>query len=90
MGGRVQRVGPCPGSGSPAHDCAPDPLEIFREGLALFRRAGLAWFYAYEPAYEAAISATDERERAEWESVLFQTRTAWMRAYEQRSTGYAL
>jgi hypothetical protein len=33
-----------------------DPLEIFREGLALFRRAGLSWFEAKDPAYEAALS----------------------------------
>ena len=42
-----------------AHECALamlDPLEIFREGLALFRRAGLSWLEAKDPAREAALS----------------------------------
>jgi hypothetical protein len=47
--------------------------------------------HAYPPAREAALSVgPDERERDEWAEVLFETRTAWMRAYERRPTGCAL
>ncbi len=68
-----------------------DPLEAFRDGLALARRAGLPWFAAYPPAREAALSVEpDPQERDEWASVLHNTRTAWMRAYERRPTGYSL
>jgi hypothetical protein len=63
----------------------PDPLEIFREGLALFRRAGLSWFDAKDPAWDAALSVVpDEAARDEWSNALYATRTAWMRAYERR------
>jgi hypothetical protein len=63
-----------------------DPLEIFREGLALFRRAGLSWFDAKDPAWDAALSVVpDETERDEWSNALYATRSAWMRAYERRS-----
>jgi hypothetical protein len=67
-----------------------DPLTIFREGLALARRAGMTWQQALHPAREAALSVADERERDEWATVLYDTRTAWMRAYERRPTGCAL
>jgi hypothetical protein len=73
-----------PGCRSSAH--ASGPLEIFREGLALFRRAGLSWFDAKEPAWDAALSVVeDEAERDEWDLTLYSTRTAWMRAYERRT-----
>ena len=69
----------------------PDPLEIFREALALFRRAGLSWFDAQVPAYWAAMSVVpSEAQREEWRIALYSTRTAWMRAYERRSTGLSL
>ena len=68
-----------------------DPLEVYRLGLALFRRAGLSWFEAYYPAREAALSVEpDPAERDEWACVLSDTRTAWMRAYERRPTGCSL
>jgi hypothetical protein len=66
----------------------PKPLVIFREGLALFRRAGLYFQHAYNPALDAALSAArNERERDEWLDAISSTRTAWMRAYERRDTG---
>ena len=67
-----------------------DPLTIFREGLALARRAGMTWQQALHPAREAALSVADERERDEWATVLYDTRTAWMRAYERRPIGCSL
>lgn len=67
-----------------------DTLEAFREALALARRAGMTWFQAYYPSQEAALSVAPEPERDEWASILYDTRTAWMRAYERRSTGFAL
>ena len=95
-----------------------DPLETFREGLELARRAGMHWEQAQRPAYEAALSVlpraeeVDERlsltriamcgeqererrqeerdrieqEREDWAIVLYDTRTAWMRAFEGRDT----
>jgi hypothetical protein len=33
-----------------------DPLEAFREGLALARRAGMRWEHARRPVYQAALS----------------------------------
>jgi hypothetical protein len=86
LSGRLVTASFCP----PAHECAPTPLEIFREALELFRRAGLAWFYAYTPAYEAALSVADEREYDEWVMVLQDTQTVWMRAFENRDTGVKL
>jgi hypothetical protein len=66
----------------------PKPLVIFREGLALFRRAGLYFAHAYHPALDAALLvARSERERDEWFDAIQATRTAWMRAYERRDTG---
>jgi hypothetical protein len=62
------------------------PLEAFREGLRLARRAGMPWQQAQYPAREAALSVAGE-ERDEWADVLYDTRTAWMRAYERRPTG---
>lgn len=63
----------------------PDPLAIFREALALFRRAGLSWFEAQYPAYYAAMSVVpSQAQRQEWSVALYSTRTAWMRAYERR------
>jgi uncharacterized membrane protein YebE (DUF533 family) len=94
------------------------PLEAFREGLALARRAGMYWEQARRPATEAALAVVplaeqvderlllrgyvagseaegewlaEERERIEQErqllaSVLHDTRTAWMRAFERRDT----
>jgi len=64
-----------------------DPLEAYREGLALARRAGMSWFEAERAAYEAALAVEpDPAERGEWACVLYDTRTAWMRAYEHRPT----
>jgi hypothetical protein len=65
------------------------PLEAFREGLALARRAGMPWHAAEYPAREAALSVAGE-DRLEWAEALYDTRTAWMRAYERRPTGCPL
>lgn len=67
-----------------------DVLEAYREGLALARRAGMSWFEAERAAYEAAMALAPEDEREEWASVLYETRTEWMRAYERRPTGCPL
>ncbi|MEA2202126.1 MAG: hypothetical protein QOI89_2722 [Solirubrobacteraceae bacterium] len=68
-----------------------DPLEAYREGLALARRAGMSWYQAEHAAYEAALAVEpDPAERSDWASALYDTRTAWMRAYERRPTGFAL
>jgi hypothetical protein len=68
-----------------------DPLEAYREGLALARRAGMSWFEAEHAAYEAALAvAPTPTEREEWASALYDTRTAWMRAFERRETGSPL
>ena len=62
-----------------------DPLTAYREGLALFRRAGLDWEAAQEPATEAALSvAPSEAERKEWATALQGTLGAWRAAYEGR------
>lgn len=63
------------------------PLEAFRIGLELARRAGMDWFRAERAAYEAAMAVAPEDERDEWAVVLYDTRTIWMRAYERRDTG---
>jgi hypothetical protein len=60
-----------------------DPLTAYREGLALFRRAGLDWEAAQEPAREAALHvAPSEHERKEWSTALHGTLGAWRSAYE--------
>jgi hypothetical protein len=80
-----------PVSVPPTHECAPDPLEIFREALALARRTGMSWFEAERPAFEAALSVEpDPAERDDWIIVLHDTRTAWMRAYERRPANSTL
>lgn len=72
-------------------ELAPWPLDVFREGLALARRAGVSWQQAFHAARVAALSiAQDKSERDEWDEALYDTRTAWMRAYERRDTGFAL
>jgi hypothetical protein len=75
-----------------AHECPPEPIEVFREGLALFRRAGLFFTHAYAPPAlgAALLVARNEHDRGEWLAAIQATRTAWMRAYEHRHTGYAL
>jgi hypothetical protein len=68
-----------------------EPLEAYREGLVLARRAGMSWWDAERAAHDAALSVvTDEAERDEWVLVLMDTRTVWMRAYERRPTGCSL
>jgi hypothetical protein len=68
-----------------------DPLEAYREGLALARRAGMNWFQAEPAAYQAVLTvAQDPAERDEWSCVLYDTRTAWQRAFDRRDTGYSL
>jgi hypothetical protein len=47
----------------------------------------MGWFEAERAAYDAAMAMAPEDEREEWASVLYETRTAWMRAYERRPTG---
>lgn len=120
MGGQGQT--PQPGALSARPRVRLDPLEAFREGLALARRAGMPWQQAQHPAREAALSVipsaeeldprlsrgriklcgpreraqreaerdTLEQERDEWACVLYDTRTAWWRAYERRPTGCKL
>jgi hypothetical protein len=65
---------------------SPNPLEIFREGLALFRRAGLSWFEAEPPAYEATMRVAPAEEAEEYSNAIYSCRTAWMRAFERRPT----
>lgn len=73
---------------SPVRSQRPGVLEMFRQGLALFRRAGLPWWDAERVARDAALSVEpDEEERDEWGTVLYDTRTVWMRAYERRELG---
>jgi hypothetical protein len=68
-----------------------DPLEVFREGLALARRAGMSWWRAVGPACITALSVvSDARERKEWLDTLNATLTTWRKAYERRDTGCAL
>jgi hypothetical protein len=96
VGGQGDRRGVLPDSAPvlcPPTSAPPvmDPLEAFCEGLALARRAGMPWQQAQYPAREAALLvAPSDDERDEWEVVLYDTRTAWMRAYERRPTGCAL
>jgi hypothetical protein len=62
-----------------------DPLEIFRDGLALARRAGMPWQQALGPARLTALSVeSDKREREQWAVALDATLSAWMRAYERQ------
>jgi hypothetical protein len=68
-----------------------DPLEIFREGLALARRAGMSWWQALGAAWVAALSVeSDKQERELWADALISTLAAWRSAYERRDTGCAL
>jgi hypothetical protein len=46
------------------------------------------WFQAEPAAYQAALAVEpDPAERSDWACVLYDTRTAWMCAYERRATG---
>jgi hypothetical protein len=68
-----------------------DPLAIFREGLALARRAGMPWERAYSPTRAVALSVeSDKREREQWTAALDATLSAWRAAYERRHTNCAL
>ena len=68
-----------------------DPLATFREGLTLARRAGLSWWRALPPAYQAALSVeSDEQEREEFRLALDATLSDWRDAYEHRPAGFAL
>lgn len=68
-----------------------DPLTIFREGLALARRAGMSWQQALDPTLTVALSVeADKRERDQWTVVLHATLSAWRSAYERRPTGCAM
>ncbi len=68
-----------------------DPLTIFREGLALARRAGMSWWRAVGPACITALSVeSDKREREQWAVALASTLAAWRSAYERRDTGCTL
>ncbi len=62
-----------------------DPLAIFREGLALARRAGMPWERALGPTRAVALSVeSDKREREQWAVALDATLSAWRAAYERR------
>lgn len=68
-----------------------DPLEIFREGLALARRAGMSWWQALAVAWAAALSVeSDKQEREQWADALTATLSAWRSSYEHRSTDCTL
>lgn len=72
-------------------DAHGDPLAVFREGLALARRAGMPWEQAVEPARIVALSVeSSEREREQFAAALDATRSAWRAAYEHRPAGFAL
>lgn len=68
-----------------------DPLTIFREGLALARRAGMPWEQALVPTRCVALSVeSDKREREQWTVALDSTLGAWRSAYERRPVGRTL
>jgi hypothetical protein len=68
-----------------------DPLAIFREGLALARRAGMPWEQALTPTRSVALSVeSDKREREQWTAALDATLAAWRWAYERKPTSCAL
>ncbi len=49
------------------------------------------WFQAEPAACEAALKvAPSAAECSDWACVLYDTRTAWMRAYERRPLDYSL
>src|SRR5438105_3469686 len=67
-----------------AHDHEDHVLEVFRLGLALFRRAGLPWPEAEPVARQAALSVAPAKQaRREWSEALLATRSAWERAFER-------
>lgn len=52
-----------------------DPLEAYREGLALARRAGMSWSQREPAAYEAALAvAPTKTERSDWACALYDAR----------------
>lgn len=64
-----------------------DPLAVFREGLALARRAGMPWEQALAPTRTVALSVEScKREREQWTAALDGTLSAWRAAYERRPT----
>jgi hypothetical protein len=66
-------------------------LAIFREGLALARRAGIPFEQAVEPTRVTALSVeSDSDERKFWSIALGSTIDAWHAAYDGRDTGFAL
>lgn len=68
-----------------------DVLAVFREGLALARRAGMAFEQAVEPTRVTALSVeSDQDERKYWSIALGSTLDVWRAAYERRDTGIAL
>jgi hypothetical protein len=68
-----------------------DPLEAFREALALARRAGMSFIQAYHPAMKTALRQAPTRtERDEWEAVLRDHRPIWQRAYERTGAAFPL
>ena len=82
---------PAPGELFVIEGAHGDPLATFREGLALARRAGLSWWRALPPAYQAALSVeSDEQEREDFRVALDATLHHWRAAYERRLTGCSL
>lgn len=68
-----------------------DPLTIFREGLALARRAEMPWEQALAPTRSVALSVEScKRERDQWGVALDATLSAWRAAYERRPTACPL
>ena len=68
-----------------------DPLAVFREGLALARRAGMPWEQAVEPARVVALSVESSKsEREQFAAALDATRSAWRSAYEREPVGCSL
>jgi hypothetical protein len=68
-----------------------DPLAVFREALALARRAGMPWEQAVAPSRIVALAVeSDDGERAQWAVALGATQSAWRAAYEREPTSCAL
>lgn len=68
-----------------------DPLAVFRDALALARRAGMPWEQAVAPSRIVALAVeSDDDDRAQWSVALRATQSAWRAAYERHPAGLAL
>jgi hypothetical protein len=64
-----------------------EPLEVLREELAAARRRGETFEQAFPAARYLALEAATPAERSQWVTVLYETREAWMLAYDRRPIG---